>query len=241
MIMENNTSSYIQLSHPDAGETGILSGNVTLGSVRSGVIFAANNSVQVRSGGNVNRLYIDNGGYTGVNRTPTPAFNTGTLQVQNVSSSDDILGLYSSSTGNHWTYYLTTDLFMYYNGTTRGSWSSVNGVYTSFSDRRLKKDIQPLGSVLSSITRIQPYSFRYNDNAGTDPLTIGFMAQDVQPLFPEAVKELTNKDGTKNLGIQYQYMSVYAIKAIQEQQQMIDSQNKRIAELEKIVQKLNNK
>ena len=130
---------------------------------------------------------------------------------------------------------------MYYNAVQRGTWSNVNGVYTSFSDRRLKKDIQPMGDVLSSINKIQPYLFRYKDNSANDPLTVGFMAQDVQPLFPEAVKEITNKDGTTNLGIQYQYMSVYAIKAIQEQQQLIDKQQKTIDELIKRLEKIENK
>ena len=165
----------------------------------------------------------------------------GTLQVKNINGSDDILGLYNVATGNRWTYYIspsTNDLTLYYNGTQRGVFSSTNGVYTSFSDRRLKKDIQPLGNVLAAIKKIPSYRFHYNDNKATDELTVGFMAQDLQPLFPDAVSTIVNKDGSTNLGVKYQYLSVYTVKAIQEQQQLIEAQQKQIESLEKRLERL---
>ena len=239
VIVEDNTTSYVQLSHPDASESGILSYNVSLG-LRSGVIFAANNSIQLRSGGNINRVYIDNGGYTGINRTPSQGISTGSLQVTNVGSNDDIFGIYNAS-GNHWTYFMTpgtSDLTMFYNGVTKGFWSNLNGVYTSTSDRNLKKDLEPIGPVLPLINKITPFLFHYVDNSSTDPLTVGFMAQDVQPYFPIAVKSIINKDGSTYLGIQYQFMTVYAIKAIQEQQQQIDQLKK---QYELLLKRLENK
>ncbi|MBK8520805.1 MAG: tail fiber domain-containing protein [Chitinophagaceae bacterium] len=183
ILMEDDVNSYLEMSTPDASENGILSSNTA--GIRSGIIFGANNNIQLRSGGNISRLTIDNAGYFGVNRTPTAFFTAGTLQVQSPNLGDDIFGIYNSAGTNRWTYYTAgTNLEMYNNGTLRGSWSSVNGVYTSFSDKRLKKDISelPVG-VLAKINNLKSYSFRYNDNKSTDPLTIGFMAQDVQPLF----------------------------------------------------------
>jgi hypothetical protein len=239
MIVENNSNAYIEFSTPAANETGIISSNPTIG-LRSAILFTAANGLQLRTGGNVNRLQIDNGGYAAVNRTPNPGTNTGALQVQSIGTSDDILGIYNASGTNRWTYYTSADnLFMYNNGTLRGTWSAVNGVYTNSSDRRLKKDIAelPVGA-LAKINSLKAYSFRYLDNASTDPVTIGFMAQEVQPLFPEAVTEITNKDGSSSLGLKYQYFGVYAIKAIQEQQQIIDKQQLQIDNLEKMVQEL---
>ena len=98
-----------------------------------------------------------------------------------------------------------------------------------------------MGDVLPSINKIQPYLFHYNDNNEKDPLTVGFMAQDVLPYFPEAVKTITNKDGSTNLGIQYQYMSVYAVKAIQEQQHIINDLQKKVDDLAKKLEILMNK
>jgi hypothetical protein len=70
LLIEDNVSSYIQLLHPNNSESGILSGNAnTL--IKSGIIFAIDSSIQLRTGGSVNRLVIENTGNIGIN-TGTP-------------------------------------------------------------------------------------------------------------------------------------------------------------------------
>jgi trimeric autotransporter adhesin len=70
LLIEDNSSSYIQLLHPNNSESGILSGNAnTL--IKSGIIFTIDSSIQLRTGGGLNRLIIDNTGNTGIN-TITP-------------------------------------------------------------------------------------------------------------------------------------------------------------------------
>ncbi|MBK6380904.1 MAG: hypothetical protein IPF72_14930 [Chitinophagaceae bacterium] len=103
ILMEDNTSSYLEMSTPNAFENGILSSNTA--GIRSGIIFGATNNLQLRTGGNLTRLTIDNGGYFGVNRTPVVAFNTGTFQVQSPNGGDDIFGIYNTAGTNRWTYY----------------------------------------------------------------------------------------------------------------------------------------
>jgi hypothetical protein len=241
-IIEDNADSYVQFSNPTINETGLLSGN-TVTNIRSALIFRQDSSIRLRSGGNIERLIIDKNGYAAFNKNPPlNGIDVGTLQVQSTNAGDDIFGIYGSTGTNRWTYYTTTgDLFMYNNGVTRGSWSAINGVYTSFSDLRLKKDISelPVGA-LAKINQLKTYSFRYKDNKSTDPLTIGFMAQEVQPFFPEAVTQITNKDGSTSLGLKYQYFGVYAIKAIQEQQTQIEELKKQNELLMKRLEKLEN-
>jgi hypothetical protein len=65
LIIEDNTTSYIQLSHPSSAQTGILSGN-DLTTIRSGILFNADSSITLRAGGNVNRVTIDNTGFVGI-------------------------------------------------------------------------------------------------------------------------------------------------------------------------------
>jgi hypothetical protein len=242
IIMEDNINTYMEFAHPAANETGILSLNPS--GIRSGVVFAANNSLQLRSGGNTNRLYIDNAGYTGVNRTPTAGFNTGTFQVQNVSTNDDIFGIWNNA-GSRWTYYMSpgggSNLFMYYNGNFMGQWSTVNGVYTPVSDRRYKKDISDYNYGLDAVKALVPYKYHYLDNKSTDRLSVGFMAQDVLKIYPEAVYSHIDKQGKETYTMDYQSFSVLSIKAIQEQQQIIDKQQKLIDDLLKRVEKLEKK
>ena len=132
------------------------------------------------------------------------------------------------------------NLEFFYNGTLRGTFSSTNGVYTSSSDRKLKKDIVSMPSILSKVNSLDVYSYRFKWQTEEEKQrSIGFMAQDVRELFPELVYESTFDDGEESwLQMDYAGMSVIAIKAIQEQQSVIDQQNKKIEELERKVELL---
>ncbi|KAA6347867.1 hypothetical protein EZS27_004647 [termite gut metagenome] len=74
----------------------------------------------------------------------------------------------------------------------KGNCSAVT--FVSTSDVRLKEDIQPL----SNRGRLKPVSYKLKEN-GTDH--IGFLAQDIQKLYPEVVPVSNNEDDM--LGINY--------------------------------------
>jgi hypothetical protein len=65
-----------------------------------------------------------------------------------------------------------------------------------FSDKRMKKDIKPLGKA-GSVLGLTAYEFSYK---GDDKKHKGFMAQDVAKVLPEAVAEVDYK-GKKRLAI----------------------------------------
>lgn len=65
-----------------------------------------------------------------------------------------------------------------------------------FSDKRMKTDIKPLGKA-GSVLGLKTYEYRYK---GDDEKRIGFMAQDVKRVLPEAVEE-KNYKGKKRLAI----------------------------------------
>jgi hypothetical protein len=127
------------------------------------------------------------------------------------------------------------DLIISYNGLPKGAFSNVTGDYVVNSDRRLKKDITPQVAILNNVMQLQVFQYHYLDNRPTDRFSNGFMAQDVQKIFPDAVVENTFQNGEKRLGINYQYFTVLAIKGLQEQQQQIQLQEERIAKLEALV------
>ena len=55
-------------------------------------------------------------------------------------------------------------------------------------------------------------------------LSLGFLAQDVQGLFPELVGQSPARDGGESyLSLNYAGFGILAVKAIQEQQQQIES------------------
>lgn len=90
------------------------------------------------------------------------------------------------------------------------------------SDFRLKKDIQPMSSMLKRLEQIEPVTFHWNDFAkkkGYDnDKHLGLIAQDVEKIFPEAI--ITNEQGIK--GIDYGSLSAVMLQAIRE----LSEQNK---------------
>ncbi len=98
---------------------------------------------------------------------------------------------------------------------------------TETSDRRLKKDISPLKSILQKIMALKPVSFFWRDDEKNNvDRRIGFIAQEVEEEFPELVR--TDSDGIKS--VQYGAMVAPLTKAIQEQQLIIEDQQREIAQ-----------
>lgn len=104
------------------------------------------------------------------------------------------------------------------------------GVTTDVSDRRRKNDITPLSAALPQIMDMKPVSFFMKEDPA-QRLEYGFIAQDVQKIYPALVKIAADDDGT--LSLNYIGLLAPLVKALQEQQAMIEEQAKRIAALER--------
>jgi hypothetical protein len=115
-----------------------------------------------------------------------------------------------------------------------------NGQYMAVSDRRLKTDVSLLSSgVLGKLMTLKPMTYRYiAENAGAKK-SIGFMAQDLQEIFPELVGSFVDRETQKEyMNVNYNGMTVLAIKAIQEQQAELDALKKENEELKAKFQSL---
>ena len=106
----------------------------------------------------------------------------------------------------------------------------VNGQtsWTTQSDENLKENITELDGVLSKIKGIRCVTYNLKTQTASDK-TIGFIAQDWQADFEETVNE-DPADGT--LGMKYSETIPVLMKAIQEQQTLIETLTDRIAALE---------
>jgi len=96
------------------------------------------------------------------------------------------------------------------------------------SDQRLKKDIAELSSGLDIITALRPVSYRYIDR--DNQTNIGLIAQEVEKVIPSITSNLSRsaEDGTPLKGIKYQELIPVLIKAMQEQQEIIEQQQKQL-------------
>lgn len=114
----------------------------------------------------------------------------------------------------------------------------VNGTQIT-SDRRFKKNIQPIKKALETLHKLKgvAYNFKnkeFKNRFFSNGRHLGLIAQDVEKVFPELVK--TGKDGYKS--INYDGLIPVLIEATKEQQNIIDNQTEIIKKQEETVSTL---
>jgi hypothetical protein len=110
------------------------------------------------------------------------------------------------------------------NGQINGNGSGA-AAFGSYSDIRLKENVTNLDSQLDNICALRPVEFDYK----TGGHQIGFIAQEMQEVYPDAVG--TSADGMLTI-TGWSKTEARLVKAIQEQQALITSLTARIAALE---------
>lgn len=125
-------------------------------------------------------------------------------------------------------------------GTLRGFWT-YNGTPLAFlhahSDRKLKKNIQPILSPLAKVLALKGVTFEWDHFAlgkNAPGTKMGLIAQDTEKVVPEVVINTTIDSKGESLpvkGIQYENLVGLLVEAIKEQ-------NKRIDHLEQCLQNL---
>ncbi len=181
-----------------------------------------------------NAVTVLKNGKVGIGITPVYEF-----EITHISGSQGNMGLAIRNTNpggsNHrWSHYVsngTGDYLLHFNGNLRGTFDDVTGSYTMASDARLKSEIESIGAVLDDVLQLKPSRYYLIDEKNRDAKHIGFIAQDVEKLFPTLVQRPSTEQEYYTLD--YSGFSVLAVRAIQEQQELIKSQQSRIEELEK--------
>jgi len=107
-----------------------------------------------------------------------------------------------------------------YGGSIRTYISPVDGTLHPISDERLKTDIEEIQPALSRIIKLNPVTYAMKDNNPNNTLTIGFIAQEVDALFPELVSR--SSIDSVMWSMNYSGLSVIATKGVQEQQKIIE-------------------
>jgi Chaperone of endosialidase len=165
----------------------------------------------------------------------------GRLQITGFNNGDQLSLIHPSNPVLKWGFYvgaIDSSLNFYYNGSLRANIDRVTGVFAALSDKNLKKNIAAINPVLDNVLKLNAYKYHFLKSADSDRKSIGFMAQDVLPYFPELVYQKKDRE-TKEpfLMMDYSGFGVIAIKAIQEQQALINKLQIQIDELRKLIGK----
>ena len=249
----------LALQNMDAGARNTAIGNYAMKDILGGYDNTAVGNQSVVGPGNINNataigsgskvicsnclsLGGDNAGYrtkVGINNS-NPFTDLHIIQ-QSDNGADKTRGIrLQRSTGtNQWRTLIDPNnnyIFEYNNGL-YAYIEPVGGTFVSPSDARLKKNIQPLEEILAKLLLLRPATYEYTLGDAANTKLTGFIAQDVEKIFPGFVH--TGQDGYK--GIAYQNFGIIAVKAIQEQQQLIEALEKKNEELEKRLTRLEKK
>jgi hypothetical protein len=184
-----------------------------------------------------------------LNTTATGSGGVGVTGSANNESGMAVQGtLFFSGPYTGWAGYFNADVF-------------CGGTYFG-SDKRLKRDIRSIDNALSIIDHISPVSYYYDTDKfpgiGFDEnrKTFGFIAQDLEQVMPELVKEKlidlrANEIKTADMAtehetglykvVNYTQLIPVLTQAIKEQQEMINSLNLEVNNLKKMIQDLQTK
>ena len=196
-------------------------------------------------------MTIRGNGRVGVNvTTPQGALEANTSEVawtiighSYYNNGTGVFGRSYTGSGGYgiWGYNNVGGYAGYFNGRVH-----VAGNLTWTSDRNLKQGIQPIKNAIEAISKIDAvtYTFKpeYTKRLGLpENNQIGFIAQNVEQVFPELVA-ITHD---KSEGIEMEYKAVnyigmvpVTVRAIQEQQTIIEKQEATIAKQDERIAKL---
>lgn len=191
-------------------------------------------------------LDIDGNGDINMNRPEVSGI--GGNKVAATKGHLDLSG-YNTLNGSVTQIYLGAEGFKYsYNGSTKvtidgNGLVSAAGGFVNTSDMRLKTQVKEIGYGLSTIMALQPKQYELSANnqikegkAAVNPAQktqhkIGFLAQDLYKLIPEAV--FKPKDDTREAwAVDYASLVPALTKAIQDQQAEIEEQKTKIKKME---------
>jgi hypothetical protein len=220
VVEDFHGTANIQLTNQIAGLSNTDGLKLEVNDLTATIINRENASL-ILGANNQNNLFINANGKIGIGgfaanggleirQTSTLSYNTGISFVEPGSA-------------DYWAHgYGTSDDYdFYWNGGFKAYIRDDNGAWTQGSDRSLKNTVVYMdGSVLTKLNQLKPCSYFYNNSAPGSPKSIGFIAQEVEQVFPDLVYE---KDGIKTLA--YTDFAVLSVAAIQEQQKQIEMLN----------------
>jgi hypothetical protein len=222
-IRSNATSGILQITGPAAASTRVATvpdANFTAARIDAAQTFVGD---QRLSTGN---LLIAKTTNNDTSENGLRLLNGGSMTSTMQSSTNDDFGYVLYSKG--------ASAYRFYVGLA-GTVFATNTTISAISDARFKENIRPLDAGLAEVMALQPRLYDWKEGKGADIKNArGFIAQEFEQVFPDLIDEWRDPapEGEKP------YKSVRAdlvpvlVKAMQEQQALIQALTARVAALE---------
>jgi hypothetical protein len=232
----------------------------TVGDTNTGIFFPAADTIAFAEGG-AEAMRIDSSGNLMVGSTSGSAKlsayqtnssyqsvyaeHSGTggvclINATNVAYNSGVLGLVTGATAGTgfnflqgWSSNFGSERFKIVGN---GNMQNVNNSYGAISDIKLKENIIDATPKLDKLLQVKIRN--YNLKTDPDQKQIGVIAQELETIFPSLIEESEDKDkdnndlGTTTKAVKYSVFVPILIKAIQEQQALIENLTTRLSALE---------
>jgi hypothetical protein len=144
----------------------------------------------------------------------------GQVQIKQAGNTySDGLRFINTST-NHWSIVHGGDgsLYMGYNSADRGVFNTSTGTYTALSDKNKKKDFEVSNIGLNEVMKLKPTLYRMKSDESEGQKELGFIAQDVKSVIPNAYVESGDF-----IGLNFNPIVAALTKAVQELKAELDT------------------
>ena len=235
---ETNASSgdvaVIAASKTGLGYTTTLGYYASAGTATAGVVRSANNLPLALETSGTERARITSGGVFLVGTDNATATAGAGVKVGISAGNVAAVTVDSTGTADTYNYYSTNAAAFRFYVNSAGTVYATNTTISAISDQRLKENIQDLDVGLSKIMALKPRKFDWKEGKGKDIKgDRGWIAQEFEQVFPDLIDEWKDPapEGEEP------YKSVRAdlipvlVKAIQEQQAMINELKAEVAAL----------
>ena len=180
----------------------------------------------------VERARIDTSGNFLVGKTAVSLANNGFVAQANGYVSSSLSGT-TNATDSYNLYSTGASAYRFYVDMA-GTIHATSIVITAISDERLKENVRNIDTGLNDVLALKPRRFDWKEGKGQDRKNVaGFIAQEFEEVFPECIGTTkAGADGIEYKNINYETLIPTLVKAIQEQQALIQTLTDRITALE---------
>jgi hypothetical protein len=166
--------------------------------------------------------------------------NTAKVQADSASQSNNVLQVTGARGTTNGSYILlacfNAGAGNQFNVLDSGNAQNTNNSYGGLSDIKLKENIVDATPKLEKLNQVRVVNYNLKDNS--EQKLIGVVAQELEQIFPSMIDETPDRDvegndlGTTTKSVKYSVFVPMLIKAIQEQQAIINDLKARIETLE---------
>jgi hypothetical protein len=132
---------------------------------------------------------------------------------------------------------LANNIMLFYCDNVPKAYVSDTGTFNAFSDIKLKENINLLPDVLDKVCQLEPKTFNFKSDNDKKLIT-GFIAQEVEPVFPDIISSAVGEDKSTTKGLNMSGLVPYLVSAVKSLNNKVTTLESELAEIKRTLASL---